>query len=168
MEDADSRNRLGRILSTVGYVWIGLYFISRFIDVGGTPLGDIMVFFRSTISFYISIALLFAGRSIRRRARRTSVEDVIGSPEEPSEQQSQSMPPPAPRTVQRSPAPLPPPPSPAPVEPEPVDTDELAKAIGFDPSEETPGSPDTEVEEVGRKTSAEMIAEAHRRFNKDD
>lgn len=166
MADSDGRARLGRILSGIGSVWFVLYFVSRLINVGGTPLGDILAFFGS--SFFIPLILLFAGRSIRRRSRRVSVEDALGSQKDPSEQQDQPMPPPAsppaPRPVQRRPAP--PPPSP-PVEPAPVDADELAKAIGFDPSEESASLPDIEVEEVRPKTSAEMIAEAHRRFNKD-
>jgi hypothetical protein len=93
------------------------------------------------------------------------VEDALGSPKDLSEQQDQPTPPPAPppapRPVQQRPAP------PPPVEPAPVDADELAKAIGFDPSEESASLADIEVEEVRPKTSAEMIAEAHRRFNKD-
>ncbi|MEE8375103.1 MAG: hypothetical protein V3S26_02130 [Acidimicrobiia bacterium] len=162
MADNDGRARLGRILSGIGSVWFVLYFVSRFINVGGTPLGDILAFFGS--SFFIPLVLLFAGRSIRRRSRRVSVEDALGSPKDPSEQQDQPTPPPAPppvpRPVQRRPAP-------PPVEAAPVDADELAKAIGFDPSEETASLPDIEVEEVRPKTSDEMIAEAHRRFNKD-
>ncbi|MEE8406043.1 MAG: hypothetical protein V3S32_02710 [Acidimicrobiia bacterium] len=165
MADSDGRARLGRILSGIGSVWIVLYFVSRFVNVGGTPLGDILAFFGS--SFFIPLILLFAGRSIRRRSRRVTVEDAFGSQRDPSEQQNQPttppMPPPAPRPRQRRPAP----PSPPPVEPAPVDADELAKAIGFDPSEESASLPDIEVEEVRPKTSAEMIAEAHRRFNKD-
>ncbi len=163
MADNDGRARLGRILSGIGSVWFVLYFVSRLINVGGTPLGDILAFFGS--SFFIPLILLFAGRSIRRRSRRVSVEDALGSPNDLSEQQDQPTPPPtpppAPRPVQRRPAP------PPPVEPAPVDADDLAKAIGFDPSEETASLPDIEVEEVRPKSSAEMIAEAHRRFNKD-
>jgi hypothetical protein len=162
MTDTDSRNRLGRILSTVGYVWIGLYFISRFIDVGGTPLGDIMVFFRSTISFYISIVLLFVGRSMQKRSRRSSGEETMGQMPEPSEHQNQPMPPPAPRPEPRRPAPAPPV-----IEPESVDMDELAKAIGFETSEETQGLADSEVEGVRPQTSAEMIEDAHRQYKND-
>ncbi len=157
MADADGRARLGKILSGIGSVWIALYFLSRFVNVGGTPLGDILAFFGS--NFFIPIALLFAGRSIRRRSRRVSVEDVLGSPTEKPE----PSPPPPPRPVQARPAP----PPPRPVEPEPVDMDELADATGFDRSEEIVSPSDIEVEEAGRKTSDEMIAEAHRRFNKD-
>jgi hypothetical protein len=57
---------------------------------------------------------------------------------------------------------------PASVKPAPVDTDELAEAIGFDASEEASSLPDVEVEADGPKTSAEMIADAHRRNKKDD
>lgn len=160
MADSDGRARLGRILSGIGSVWFVLYFMSRFINVGGTPLGDILAFFGS--SFFIPLILVFSGRAIRRRSRRVSVEDALGSPNDPSEQQDQPSPPPAPRPVQRRPAP------PPPVEPASVDEDELAEAIGFEPSEESVSSPDIEVEDVGPKTSAEMIAEAHRKFNKSD
>ncbi|TDI38678.1 MAG: hypothetical protein E2O99_00910 [Acidobacteria bacterium] len=159
MASAETRNRLGRILSTVGSVWIALYFIARFFDFGGTPLGDILESFGS--SFFVPILLLFAGRSILRRSRRTSVEDALGSKPE-----SQSTPPPAPRPAPSRPAPPPPVIKPAPVDPAPVDMDELAEAIGFDASEETPSLPDVEVE--GPKTSAEMIADAHRRNENDD
>lgn len=159
MASTDTRNRLGRILSTVGSVWIALYFIARFFDFGGTPLGDILESFGS--SFFVPILLLFAGRSILRRSRRTSVEDALGSKPE-----SQSTPPPAPRPAPSRPAPPPPVIKPAPVDPAPVDMDELAEAIGFDASEETPSLPDVEVE--GPKTSAEMIADAHRRNENDD
>ncbi|MCH7900968.1 MAG: hypothetical protein IH818_08640 [Acidobacteria bacterium] len=159
MASAETRNRLGRILSTVGSVWIALYFIARFFDFGGTPLGDILESFGST--FFVPILLLFAGRTIQRRSRRTSVEDAsMSSPE------SQSTPPPAPRPAPSRPAPPPPVIKPAPVDPAPVDMDELAEAIGFDASEETTSLPDVEVE--GQKTSAEMIADAHRRYENDD
>ncbi|MFB3110151.1 MAG: hypothetical protein ACE1Y8_03270 [Acidimicrobiia bacterium] len=159
MASAETRNRLGRILSTVGSVWIALYFIARFFDFGGTPLGDILESFGS--SFFVPILLLFAGRTIQRRSRRTSVEDAsMSSPE------SQSTPPPAPRPAPSRPAPPPPVIKPAPVDPAPVDMDELAEAIGFDASEETTSLPDVEVE--GQKTSAEMIADAHRRYENDD
>jgi len=159
MASAETRNRLGRILSTVGSVWIALYFIARFFDFGGTPLGDILESFGS--SFFVPILLLFAGRTIQRRSRRTSVEDAsMSSPE------SQSTPPPAPRPAPSRPAPPPPVIKPAPVDPAPVDMDELAEAIGFDASEETTSLPDVEVE--GPKTSAEMIADAHRRYENDD
>lgn len=154
MASAETRNRLGRILSTVGSVWIALYFIARFFDFGGTPLGDILESFGST--FFVPILLLFAGRTIQRRSRRTSVEDAsMSSPE------SQSTPPPAPHPAPRRPAPPPPV-----IKPAPVDMDELAEAIGFDASEETTSLPDVEVE--GPKTSAEMIADAHRRYENDD
>ena len=151
---------MGRILSTVGFVWIVLFFIARFFDFRGTPLDDIMDSFGST--FFVPILLLFAGRTIQRRSRRTSVEDAsMSSPE------SQSTPPPAPRPAPSRPAPPPPPViKPAPVDPAPVDMDELAEAIGFDASEETTSLPDVEVE--GQKTSAEMIADAHRRYENDD
>jgi len=159
MASAETRNRLGRILSTVGSVWIALYFIARFFDFGGTPLGDILESFGS--SFFVPILLLFAGRTIQRRSRRTSVEDAsMSSPE------SQSTPPPAPRPAPSRPAPPPPVIKPAPVDPAPVDMDELAEAIGFDASEETTSLPELEVE--GPKTSAEMIADAHRRYENDD
>ena len=159
MASAETRNRLGRILSTVGSVWIALYFIARFFDFGGTPLGDILESFGS--SCFVPILLLFAGRTIQRRSRRTSVEDAsMSSPE------SQSTPPPAPRPAPSRPAPPPPVIKPAPVDPAPVDMDELAEAIGFDASEETTSLPDVEVE--GQKTSAEMIADAHRRYENDD
>lgn len=159
MASAETRNRLGRILSTVGSVWIALYFIARFFDFGGTPLGDILESFGS--SFFVPILLLFAGRTIQRRSRRTSVEDAsMSSPE------SQSTPPPAPRPAPSRPAPPPPVIKPAPVDPAPVDMDELAEAIGFDASEETTSLPGVEVE--GPKTSAEMIADAHRRYENDD
>ena len=159
MASAETRNRLGRILSTVGSVWIALYFIARFFDFGGTPLGDILESFGS--SFFVPILLLFAGRTIQRRSRRTSVEDAsMSSPE------SQSTPPPAPRPAPSRPAPPPPVIKPAPVDPAPVDMDELAEAIGFDASGETTSLPGVEVE--GPKTSAEMIADAHRRYENDD
>ncbi|MCZ6504860.1 MAG: hypothetical protein O6834_02620 [Actinobacteria bacterium] len=159
MASAETRNRLGRILSTVGSVWIALYFIARFFDFGGTPLGDILESFG--LSFFVPILLLFAGRTIQRRSRRTSLEDAsMSSPE------SQSTPPPAPRPAPSRPAPPPPVIKPAPVDPAPVDMDELAEAIGFDASEETTSLPGVEVE--GPKTSAEMIADAHRRYENDD
>jgi hypothetical protein len=162
MASTDTRNRWGRILSTVGSVWIVLYFIARSFDFGGTPLGDILESFGST--FFVPILLLLAGRSMQKRSRRTSVEDPLTPRPE-----TQSRPPPAPRPAPSRPAPPPPPVvKPAPVEPAPVDMDELAEAIGFDASEETPSLPDGEVEADRPKTSAEMIADAHRRNKKDD
>ncbi len=166
MASTDTRNRWGKILSTVGSVWIVLYFIARSFDFGGTPLGDIMESFGST--FFVPILLLLAGRSMQRRSRRTRVEDPLTPRPE-----SQSTPPPAPRPAPSRPAPPPPvvkpaPVKPAPVKPAPVDMDELAEAIGFDASEEASSLPDVEVEADRPQTSAEMIADAHRRNKKDD
>ena len=166
MASTDTMNRWGRILSTVGSVWIVLYFIARSFDFGGTPLGDILESFGST--FFVPILLLLAGRSMQKRSRRTSVEDPLTPRSE-----SQSTPPPAPRPAPSRPAPPPPvlkpaPVKPAPVKPAPVDMDELAEAIGFDASEETPSLPDVEVEADRPKTSAEMIADAHRLNKKHD
>ena len=157
MASTDTRNRWGKILSTVGSVWIVLYFIARTFDFGGTPLGDILESFGST--FFVPILLLLAGRSMQRRSRRTSVEDPLTPRPE-----TQSTPPPAPSR----PAPPPPVVKPTPVKPAPVDMDELAEAIGFDASEEAPSLPDVEVEADRPQTSAEMIADAHRRNKKDD
>ncbi len=157
MASTDTRNRWGKILSTVGSVWIVLYFIARSFDFGGTPLGDILESFGST--FFVPILLLLAGRSMQRRSRRTSVEDPLTPRPE-----TQSTPPPAPSR----PAPPPPVVKPTPVKPAPVDMDELAEAIGFDASEETPSLPDVEVEGDRPQTSAEMIADAHRLNKKDD
>ena len=167
MASSDTLNRWGRILSTVGSVWIVLYFIARSFDFGGTPLGDILESFGSTL--FVPILLLFAGRSIKRRSRRASVEDPLTPRPE-----TQSMPPPAPSRPAPpppvvKPAPVKPAPvKPAPVEPAPVDMDELAEASGFDATEETPSLPDVEVEADRPKTSAEMIADAHRLNKKDD
>lgn len=161
MAATDTRNRWGKILSTVGSVWIVLYFIARSFDFGGTPLGDILESFGST--FFVPILLLLAGRSMQRRSRRTRVEDPLTTSTE-----SQSTPPPAPRPAPSRPAPPPPVVKPAPVKPAPVDTDELAEAIGFDASEEAPSLPDVEVEADRPQTSAEMIADAHRLNKKDD
>lgn len=157
MASSDTLNRWGRILSAVGSVWIVLYFIARSFDFGGTPLGDILESFGSTL--FVPILLLFAGRSIKRRSRRASVEDPLTPRPE-----SQSRPLPAPSR----PAPPPPVVKPAPDEPASVDMDELAEATGFDASEETPSLPDVEVEADRPKTSAEMIADAHRLNKKDD
>ena len=157
MASTDTRNRWGKILSTVGSVWIVLYFIARTFDFGGTPLGDILESFGGT--FFVPILLLLAGRSMQRRSRRASVEDPLTPGPE-----SQSTPPPAPSR----PAPPPPVVKPAPVKPAPVDMDELAEAIGFDASEEAPSLPDVEVEADRPQTSAEMIADAHRLNKKDD
>ncbi len=172
MASTDTRNRWGRILSTVGSVWIVLYFIARSFDFGGTPLGDILESFGST--FFVPILLLLAGRSMQKRSRRTSVEDPLTPRPE-----SQSTPPPAPSRPAPPPPVLKPAPvkpasvkpasvKPASVKPASVDMDELAEAIGFDASEETPSLPDGEVEADRPQTSAEMIADAHRRNKKDD
>ncbi len=162
MASTDTRNRWGKILSTVGSVWIVLYFIARSFDFGGTPLGDILESFGST--FFVPILLLLAGRSMQRRSRRTRVEDPLTPRTE-----SQSTPPPAPsRPAPPPPVVKPAPVKPAPVKPAPVDMDELAEVIGFDASEEAPSLPDVEVEADRPKTSTEMIADAHRRNKKDD
>ncbi len=164
MANSDSRARLGRILSGIGLVWFVLYFLSSFLNRRGTPFGDILTFFGTTLSFYIAILLLFAGRTIKRRSRRTGVEDPLTPRPE-----TQSMPPPAPsRPAPPPPVVKPAPVKPAPVKPAPVDMDELAEAIGFDASEEASSLPDVEVETDRPQTSAEMIADAHRRNKKDD
>ena len=169
MADAESRLRLGKIISGIGSVWIALYFLSRFLNVGGTPLGDILAFFGST--FFIPIALLFTGRAIKRRSRQVTMEDALGSGTVATER---SIPAPSPPSEPRSsppPEPAPPEPLPRPAPPEPpsdtssrpVDMDELAEAIGFDSSDDSDAASDSMEESVGPMTSEEMIADAHRR-----
>lgn len=155
MADSDSRLRLGKIITGIGSVWIALFFASRFINVGGTPLGDVLAFFGSNL--FIPIALLFTGRAIKRRSRQVSVEDAVDTPTVEKER-----PKPAPsRPVERRPAP----PSP---DPKPVDMDELAEAIGFDPSDDMEVDPDGMDRRTKPKTSEEMIAEAHHRYDAKD
>jgi hypothetical protein len=157
MADADSRLRLGKIISGIGSVWIALYFASRFLNVGGTPVGDILAFFGS--NFFVPIALLFTGRAIKRRSRQVSVEDALGTE---TVEKPRPKPAPPPRVERR---PSPPPPDTA---PKPVDMDELAEATGFDPSDHSGASLEHMDDPAGPMTSEEMIAEAHRRYDKKD
>ena len=156
MAEADSRLRLGKIISGIGSVWIALYFVSRFLNVGGTPLGDILAFFGS--NFFIPIALLFTGRAIKRRSRQVSVDDALGSQTVAPEQLK-----PAPsRPAESRPSP-----APRKAAPEPVDMDELAEAIGFDSSDQSEAVSDMTDDSVIPMTSEEMIADAHRRYDSD-
>ena len=170
MAENGDASRLGRVLYIIGILWVAMVFISGAIPAGGTPLGDILAFLRS--SFFIGIALIFFGRTLTRRARRARGDDVFGTqPERPRRVER-----PAPRR------PAPPPPSttasrptfqvePLP-EPGPVDTDRLAEVLGPGTDDEAgadepaDSAPPAEGEHHP-KTSAEMIEEARRRLSND-
>lgn len=168
-EERNSQARLGKILSAVGSIWILLFFVANFFDVGGTALGDILGFFGN--SFFIPIALLFAGRVVRRRSGQLPGRTTVPTQQRPPQREATQRRPvakPAPKAVSK------PAPSPSPVEP---DVEELAVAIGFE--EETPEPEPDRGRDVREdqfkaryepsykaKSSDEMIAEARKRLKK--
>lgn len=170
-EGRNGQARFGRILSAVGSVWILLFFVSNFFNVGGTPLGDILSFFGD--SFFVPIALLFAGRVIRRRSgevpRQTTVPD---QPRPPQRQTAKPKPAASPVSTRKERKPMP---VPTPAEP---DVEELAAAIGFDeemPDKTSPTRPGDANKDQFKaryeptyksKTSEEMITEARDRLKK--
>lgn len=184
-EVRETQARFGRILSAVGSIWIVLFVVANFFDVGGTPLGDILRFFGD--SFFVPIALLFAGRAIRRRSGEMPQRTTMAEQRQPQRQAAQRRPAakPAPRPERKpisttegkvaTPTESKTKPMPTPAEP---DIEELAVAIGFDdktaaePPSERPGSANKDQFKpryeptYKSKSSEEMINEARKRLKK--
>lgn len=170
-EARNNQARFGRILSGVGSIWLLLFFVSNFFDVGGTPFGDILGFFGD--SFFIPIALLFAGRAIRRRSGQVPQQTTIPVEPRPPQRRAAKPTSPTPREptkTERKPAPVP--------SPEEPDMEELAAAIGFDgeaPDETALARPGEANKDQFKaryeptykaKSSEEMLAEARDRLKK--
>ncbi len=76
MAENRSTSRLGNILRTVGFLWLALFFVGNLIVLPGAA-GRVLAFFTSNL--ILPIILIFAGRVIGRRARREELEDGLGS-----------------------------------------------------------------------------------------
>ena len=155
----------------IGYLWAALFFAARFIDAGGTPLGDILAFFGGNL--FVPFALIFVGRSLRRRAESGADEDeeeadstpLTTPPILPGQERTQAPPPPPPpdprprprpEATESRPRPRPSAPEPKPqMEPEPTPIPDFILEPGeFDPT-------------YKGKSSEEMIAEAKKRLSRD-
>lgn len=152
---------IGRILQVIGWIWIAAGFIG---PIFGLDVG----------SFFPGIIVLFVSRFLRGQTARQEKED---EQVEASEQTKASPP------VQGRPVPTPasPPPRPEPVvvksfdppemEPESSLEDVRAEVAGIFAATLSGESADSDVSrpegEFRPKSSAEMIAEARRRWNKD-
>ena len=158
MEDDRRRIGLGRIISVVGAIWLGLFFLTRTGLFGSNPFTTIIL----GMGAFFPIAMLFVGRIIRRRASPRPVE-------------IEQSPPPTPRPTSR------PRPQPQTRPPDPVNPEDLADAIRFEKAEEMPEhiesgpmpmSMHEEVESVAKDadqmTSEEMVAEAKKRYTSEN
>lgn len=166
----DPRARFGRVISSVGYLWVVLFFASNFFDTRGTGIDRFLGFFGD--SFFIPIMLIFGGRTLNRRARRLGRPSSEGESEmEPS--QHQARPP-----MERQPLP-PTPPAQDPIIFETVETanvdadvdiDELAAAIGIDSSDEPIETtmPPLEFDDGESRSSEDLIREAHEKWASSD
>jgi hypothetical protein len=170
-EERNGQARFGKVLSAVGSVWILLFFVGNFFDVGGTALGDILAFFGNT-GFFVPIALLFAGRAVQRRSAQTPTQTTVPERPRPTQRQaSKPRPVPKPDTIPEKKTVE----MPAASQP---DVDELAAAIGFgeasaDSESDRPGDANEDQfkpryePSYKAKTSDEMIAEARKRLEKE-
>lgn len=165
-DERQATEGFGRILSGIGTAWAVLFFAARFIPAGGTPLGDLLDFFGS--SLFIPIALIFAGRVVTRRGQRGDVESSPPvsqpTPTRPSRPPLQSRPQPTPAVKK-------PPPSQPKVEREPVSQpreEDLAAATGFRFDDEPTNVQGTVERTPSHKplSSAERIAEARKRLGR--
>lgn len=163
MTEADRTSRLGKALTRIGYLWFALIFLSPLFLSG-------LVAEALSATFFPALGMIFAGRVVTRRAKRRSMDDVIEASqpvEKPRSQQQPSRP--RPPTPQRAPRPKS---EPVAKDPAQVEAD-LEKALAAYRVEPETGAPDVtepiviEPGDVEPKTSAEMIEEAHRRWNKD-
>jgi len=162
-EERKGQARFGKVLSAIGSVWILLFFVANFFDVGGTPLGDILGFFGSS-GFFVPIALLFAGRAVQRRSGQMPTQTTVPQQPRPAQRQA-AKPRPVTKTVEM----------PVPSEP---DVEELAAAIGFgeasgESETDRPGDANEDQfkpryePSYKAKSSEEMIAEARKRLEKE-
>ena len=158
-----SGSRLGNTLRRIGYAWLVLFFVANLVVVPGV-IGELIRFFGSNL--IIPILLIVAGRVINRRFRGERREEPASG--FPSPQPSAPAPPPRPQ------------PRPMSAKPERTtaavhrremeDMAEAHEGIRGD----KPGDHMKAVEELldkemsyKPKTSEEMIAEAHRRWNRE-
>ena len=163
MTEADRTRRLGKTLTTIGYVWFALIFLGP-IFLNGLAAEAL----RGT--FLPALGLIFAGRVVTRRAKKRSMDDVIEA-SQPAEN-----PRPTPRPARSQPPRREPvrPPQPKTDTPDPAQVEaDLEKALAAYRVEPEPVAPDLaepiviEPGDVEPKTSAEMIEEAHRRWDKE-
>lgn len=148
MEDQRKRIGLGRIISTLGIVWFGLFFAARSGLFGSNPFTTVIL----GMGALFPLVLMFAGRVIRRRSKRTPVESVEPAPPRPR---------PTPPPQRQRPA------------PDPVTVEERADTVKskrpeetLEPIETEPVSSPMPIEtEIGGMTSEEMVAEAKKRYS---
>jgi len=150
MEEQPRRFGLGRILSLTGALWIGLFFLARYGLFGSNPFTTVIL----GMGAFFPIALMFAGRVIRRRGQRSDRPENEHVPQHQAPPRRQARP------------------------PDPVTFTELADAVSFDEVEITPDPPEptpTPValpmsvdSDIQARTSAEMIADAKKALSADD
>jgi hypothetical protein len=169
MAEETTPSRLGSILTTVGYLGLFLCFRGAARTARGV-LGDVLSFFRSTLIF--PIILIFAGRAINRRARRSTLDEALDR--QPATAGPSSSPTPRrrrPASIRSKPVPSAERTTEAVHRREMEDMAEMHQGARGD----EPGDHLKAIEELLEKemsyrprTSEEMIAEAHRRWNRED
>jgi hypothetical protein len=153
---------LGRILQVVGWIWLAAGVVGQFFDF---PVDDV----------FPGIILLIASRFIRAQAaRNASTEDLsvstIESGPRPlnTDRPSTSLPKEPPPPAKLAPAPPNPAPKPQPRQAEDTARDELLEDFlysGREMVDDAVADP-VEPEAAGQKSSADMIADAKKRWSK--
>ncbi|MGB7861071.1 MAG: hypothetical protein WBM90_11285 [Acidimicrobiia bacterium] len=160
----------GIVLTVLGSIWLAFVVLRGFGVFDGLDLPGVGG------GIFLPLALMFGGRILRRGSRADETDEGV---------QPRPNPPVSPFPDLKSPPP-PPPRQPSPprqlapkIEPQPVKMEDLAEAVRFDVSgadvgeDEAVASPaDTHIavpsgEDTEPMTSAEMVAEAKRRYSSD-
>ena len=155
---------LGRIFLIVGFIWLFAALFGE--EFGLPPLGILP-----------AIVFIFLGRALRRQARRRASDETL--PDQPQTRVETPEPVERPLNTERQQTPLPPPPPPRVARtPEPDAMEEvsernelLEKILASDDALKRSGpktTPDADKDHKPLKTSAEMIAEARKRWDRKD
>ncbi len=146
MEDERRRFGVGRIITSIGAIWFGLFFAANAGLFGTNQFTTVI----QGMGAFFPIAMMFTGRVIRRREKRRTIDSEIEELTRPS-----------PRSPQRPSRP-----------PAPVTIEELADAVKFEEPEEPPEPTNIEPTplptpidpNLETMTSEEMVAEARKKL----
>lgn len=156
MDERDPRAVVGRVISTVGWVWGILFMSSRFFASIPPPIGDVLAFFGT--SFWIPAGLVFVGRALKGKPVPDSEDEpVVIRPRPPVAPpvKAPTLPTEPPKAEPRPAAKYEPKPA-AKSEPKPVFEDPNSMEL-----------PDMTVKPTYKpKSSEEMLAEAKQKLNR--
>lgn len=160
MDDVSGRRSIfGRLLTALGFVWL---FWSLFGDLVTLEFGTTPI----DVPILPGFVFLFLGRALSRGARRGAARSEEVEPSPPRTERQARLPLPPNESPAPSPVELRPVPSPTPLEEMEVAVEDPV-VIEEDIVEAMETDLDPAPESIGvRKTSAEMVAEARRRFGR--